>query len=153
MVAEVFAADATVVGETLLERLIETKEGRSSFSNMVMAVVMTSPKMFQVIPLSHLIDVFGESELVSNIFEYSNYFRKFSMRIRILARPLLLSTNVSMYLLKDVNCALNVSCLFLGSRILSSTLLFTGKDIFERKNIYVYYEGNGRRNSSSLSND
>lgn len=152
MVAEVFAADATMVGKTLLERLIETKESRSSFSNMVMAIVMASPKI-QVIPLSHLIDVFGESELVSNIFEYSNYFRKFSMRIRILANPLLLSTNVSMYLLKDVNCALNVSCLFLGSRILSSTLLFTGKDIFERKNIYVYYEQNGRRNSSSLSSD
>lgn len=69
MVAGVLAADATVVGERLLERLIEMKEGRSSFSNMVTAVVIASPKMFQVIPLSHVIDVFGESELVLNIFE------------------------------------------------------------------------------------
>lgn len=36
---------------------------------MAMAVVMASPKMFKVIPLSNLIDVFGESELVLNIFE------------------------------------------------------------------------------------
>lgn len=69
MVAGVLAADATVVGETLLERLIEMKEGRSSFSNVVTAVVMMSPKMFEIFPLSHLIDIFGEFELVLNIFE------------------------------------------------------------------------------------